>query len=93
MSVKNSLEILDKLQAFEKPFETVDSYDFSTLYTTLPHYLIKPKFSYLIEWCFDKTNHKYICCSRERSFFSDVKDKYKRYTYWTCEEIDTVYLL
>ena len=93
-SVKNSLEVLDKLQAFEKPFETVDSYDFSTLYTTLPHYLIKQKFSYLIEWCFDKTNQKYICCSRERSFFSDVKDKYKRYTYWTCEEmIDAVYFL
>ena len=47
-SVKNSLEVLDKIQTFEKPFETVDSYDFSTLYTTLPHYLIKQKFSYLM---------------------------------------------
>ena len=44
-SVKYSLEVLVKLQAFEKPFETVDSCDFSTLYTTLPHYLIKKKFS------------------------------------------------
>ena len=59
-----------------------------------PHYLIKQKFSYLIEWCFDKTNQKYICFRRERSFFSDLKDKYKRYTYWTCEEmIDAVYFL
>ena len=53
---------------FEKSFETVDSYDFSTLYNTLPHYLIKQKFLYLIEWCFDKTNHKYICCSRGTAF-------------------------
>ena len=47
-SVKNSLEVLDKLHAFDKPVQTVDSYDFSTLYTTLPHDLIKQKFSYLI---------------------------------------------
>ena len=67
-SVKNSLEFLDKLQAFEKPLETVDSYDFSTLYTTLPHYLIKQILSYLIEWCFDKTDQKYICCRRKGHF-------------------------
>lgn len=47
-SVKNSLEVLDKLHAFDKPFESVDSYDFSTLYTTFPHNLIKQKFSSLI---------------------------------------------
>ena len=40
---------IDKLYAFDKPFETVDSYDFSTLYTTFPHYLIKHKCIYLIE--------------------------------------------
>ena len=68
-SVKNSLEVLDKLHAFGKPFESVDSYDFSTLYTTLPHYLIKQKFAYLIKWCFKKADGKYICCNRERSFF------------------------
>ena len=91
-SVKNSLEVLDKLHAFDKPFETVDGYDFSTLYTTLPHYFIKQKFSYLIEWCFKKADCKYkiICCNREdgeRSFFSNEKDKYKNFTYWTCEHM------
>ena len=93
-SVKTSLEVFDKLQAFEKPFLTVDIYDFSTLYTSLPHYLIKQIFSYLIEWCFDKTNLMCICCSRERSFFSNAKDKQKRCTYQTCEQmIDAVYFL
>ena len=30
----------------------------------------------------------------EKGHFSDVKDKYKKYTYWTCEEmIDAVYFL
>ena len=76
---------MEKFHAFDKLFETVDSYDFSTLYTTLPHYLIKQKFSYLIEWCFKNAEGKYICCNRERSIFSNEKDKYKNYTYWTCD--------
>ena len=40
-SVKNSLEVLDKLHAYIGDFESVQSFDFSTLYTTLPHILIK----------------------------------------------------
>ena len=59
----------------------------STLYTTLPHDLIKQKCSYLIKWCFEKSDRKYICCNNEREFFSNEKDKYKRYTYWTCDEM------
>ena len=47
-SVKNSLEVLDKLHAQTGPLESVDSLDFSTLYTTLPHdsYLEKTCTSY-----------------------------------------------
>ena len=54
-SVKNSLDVLDKLKSAKVPFSTIDSYDFSTLYTTLPHMLIKEKFSYLINWSFKKS--------------------------------------
>ena len=39
-SVKNSFEVLDKLNNIQDSFDSVDSYDFSTLYTTLPHQLI-----------------------------------------------------
>lgn len=41
-SVKNSLEVWDKLHGLDKPVENVDSYDFSTIYITLPnrHFLI-----------------------------------------------------
>ena len=62
-SVKNSLDVLDKLRAFDGPFDSVDSFDLSTLYTTLPHYLIKQKFSYLIKWSFGKSECKYMCCN------------------------------
>ena len=43
-SVKKSLDVLDKLHAFDGPFDSVDGFEISILYTTLPHYLIKQKF-------------------------------------------------
>ena len=84
-SVKNSLEVLDKLRSLNCQFKSIDSYDFSTLYTTLPHTLIKQKFSYLIKWSFRKSGCDYICCNRYKSFFSD--DRYEKYTVWTCEDM------
>ena len=76
------MEVINKIQTAEDTFISVDSFDFSTLYTTLPHNLIKEKLSYLIKWTFDKTGHTYICCSGFNSFFSDDKrDKYVNWTY------------
>ena len=40
-SIKNSGEILDKLKARDFNATSLSTYDFSTLYTTLPHNLIK----------------------------------------------------
>ena len=42
-SIKNSGEILDKLKARDFNATSLSTYDFSTLYTTLPHNLIKDK--------------------------------------------------
>ena len=42
-SIKNSGEILDKLNARDFNATSLSTYDFSTLYTTLPHNLIKDK--------------------------------------------------
>ena len=80
-SVKNSLEVLDKLRSVQVPYTSVDSYDFSTLYTTLPHALIKQKFSYLIKWSFEKSGCNFICCNSIKAFFSN--DKFDKYTNWT----------
>ena len=40
-SIKNSSEILNKLKAKGFQASTISTYDFSTLYTTLPHNLIR----------------------------------------------------
>ena len=42
-SIKNSGEIMDKLKARDFNAISVSTYDFSTLYTTLPRNLIKDK--------------------------------------------------
>ena len=47
-SNKNSGEILDKLKARDFNVTSLSTYDFSTLYTTLPHNLIKDKLFDLI---------------------------------------------
>ena len=51
-SVQFILDVLDKLRIYDGTFNTVDSFEFSTLYTTRPHTLINHKFSYLIKWSF-----------------------------------------
>ena len=47
-SIKNSGEILDKLKATDFNATSLSTYDFSTIYTILPHNLIKDK---LIDVC------------------------------------------
>ena len=51
-SIKNPGEIKDKLKARDFNATSLSTYDFSTLYTTLPHNLIKNKLIDLIERTF-----------------------------------------
>ena len=74
-SVKNSLEVLDKLHAYIGDFESVQSFDFSTLYTTLSHILFQKKFTHLIKWAFKKSECEYICFNCFRSFLVAINKK------------------
>ena len=68
-SIKNSGEILDKLKARDFNATSLSTYDFSTLYTTLPHNLIKYKLIYLIERTFQREGSPYLACSDRNAFF------------------------
>ena len=48
-SIKNSGEFLDKLKARDFNATSLSTYDCSTIYTTLPHNLIKDKLIDLID--------------------------------------------
>ena len=69
-SIKNSGEILDKLKARDFNAICLSTYDFSTLYTTYPHNLIKDKLIDLIERTFQRTGSPYLACNDKNAFFA-----------------------
>ena len=78
-------EVLNKLQNKGYLASTLSTYDFSTLYTTLPHDLIKDKLTQLIKKTFQREKRSYLACNAELAFFTD--EQVKHYTMWTCSEV------
>ena len=68
-SIKNSTEFLSKLKAKGFPASKISTYDFSTLYTTLPNNLIKKQLINLIEHTFKREEVLYLACNAGRAFF------------------------
>ena len=60
LPVKNSGEILNELESKGFLASCVSKYDFSTLYTALPHNLIKEKLTELIEQPFNREDSLYL---------------------------------
>ena len=67
-SIKNSSEILDTLKARDFNATSLSTYDFSTLYTTLPRYLIKDKLIDFIEITFQREGSPYLACNDRMHF-------------------------
>ena len=84
MSIKNSGDILNKISN-RSAVSSLSTYDFSTLYTTLPHNLIKDKLNALIRQTFARENTRYLACNNDKAFFTD--NILPRYTTWTCNEV------
>ena len=79
-SFKNSGEILDKLKTRDFNATSLSTYDFSTLYITLPHHLIKDKLIDLIERTFQREDSPYLACNHRNTFFTSEKSK--KYHAW-----------
>ena len=84
-SIKNSGEILNKLKSRGFRATSLSTYDFSTLYTTLPHNLIKEKLINLIEWTFKREGSPYLACNERQAFFTSGDTK--RYKFWSCQNV------
>ena len=67
-SIKNSGEILNKLKSVGFLASSLSTYDFSTLYTTLHHNLIKEKLTELIEQTFNREGSLYLACNDKMPF-------------------------
>ena len=77
-SIKNSCKVINKFKS--RGFHA--TYDFSTLYTTLPHNLIKAKLVDLIERIFQRDGSLYIACNDRHAFFTS--GAVRNYNLWSC---------
>ena len=67
-SIKNSTDVLNKFKSKSFQASKLSTYDFFTLYTTLPHHLIKNKLIDLINRTFIRENTQYLACNEECAF-------------------------
>ena len=84
-SIKNSGKILYKLKSRGFLASGLSTYDLSTLYTTLPHNLIKEKLTALIEQTFNREGSPYLACNDKNAFFTPEQPK--RYKLWSCQKM------
>ena len=83
-SIKNSGEILNNLKSRGFLASGLSTYDFSTLYTTLTHNLIKEILTELIEQTFNREDSLYLSCNYTNTFFTSEQPK--RYKLWSCQK-------
>ena len=84
-SIKNSCEVLNKLKPRGFRASSLSTYDFSTLYTTLLHNLIKDKLVDLIERTFQREGSLYIASNDRNAFFTS--DAVTNYNLWSCQKV------
>ena len=83
--IKISCEVLNKLKSRGFRASSLSTYDFSTLYTTLPHNLIKDKLVDSIERTFQREGSLYIACNDRNAFFTS--DAVRNYNLWYCQKV------
>ena len=88
-SIKNSSEVIEKLRLRNFQGSQVSSFNFSTLYTSLQHDLIKENVLSLVKWCFNRESETYLCTSDKAGFVSNKK--YDSYKCSTCMEFSEAF--
>ena len=68
-SIKNLGEIFNKLKYRGFLASSLSIYDFSTLYTTLPHNVVKEKLTELIEQTLNREGSLYLACYDKKCLF------------------------
>ena len=67
--VNNSMEVINSLHTIHRAF-SVDSFDFSTLYTKIPHDLLKTRMAKLMDDAFSCRNANTIQISKTNAYWS-----------------------
>ena len=71
-SINNSSAVIEKLRLRTRNFQDsqVSSFDFSSLNTSTPHYLIKAKKMSLVNWYFNRKSKTYLSTSDKAGFLA-----------------------
>ena len=74
--LKNSSELLQKMNSFHYPkITTIQTFDFSTLYTCIPHQKLKDRIHMLVNQTLlcknDSRRYKHLLVSGDRTFFTN----------------------
>jgi len=74
--VENSVEVIQKIiETKQEPFRNVRTYDFSTLYTSIPHRKLKDQIAWVISECFNDESRKFIRIERNSARWSSSRGK------------------
>lgn len=84
--VDNSVEVLKKISdCNKKSVRNVRTYDFSTLYTSIPHVKLKKRMAIVINQCFNVSDRRYIHIDKFRARWSRAKGKNNHS--WSAEDL------
>ena len=85
--VDNSVEVLNKIyESNKKNVRNIRTYDFSTLYTCIPHELLKERMAWVINQCFNKTSRQYIRIGKSSAVWHRSRGKGKNQS-WNQDEL------
>ena len=84
--INNSLGVIPALEEKQLSLNHVSTWDFSTLFTSLPHAQLKKQFHALLERVFNTKGKSFIATNNFRTFWSTDRTS-TRYTYFSCREL------
>ena len=84
--INNSLDFIRSLEEKQLSLTHVSTWDFSTLYTSLPHARLKNQLRDLLERVFHTKGKSFIATNYFRTFWTNDRMS-MRYTYFSCREL------
>ena len=84
--INNSLDVIHTLEDKQLVINKLSTWDFSTLYTSLPHAKLKTQLHDLLERVFNTRGKSFIATNNFRTFWTNDR-KSTKYTYVSCREL------
>ena len=84
--INNSLGVIPALEEKQLSLNHVSTWDFSTLFTSLPHAQLKKQFHALLERVFNTKGKSFFATNNFRTFWTTDRTS-TRYTYFSCREL------